>query len=55
MFPINYIHFFSARQLIKYIMTYTCSQSHIVSSKTYTHGQLLHSPTYPTVFANLPH
>ena len=27
----------------------------IVSSKTYKHGQLLHSPTYPTMFANLPH
>ena len=28
-------------------MTYTCSQSNIVSSKTYKHGQLLHLPTYP--------
>ena len=29
-------------------MTYTCSQSNIVSSKTYKHSKLLHSPTYPT-------
>ena len=34
-------------------MTYTCCQSNIVSSKTYTYSQLLHSPPYPTMFANI--
>ena len=35
-------------------MTYTCSQSNIVSSKTYKHGQLLHLPTYPTMSPTYP-